>query len=207
MEDYEYNDAKTIDDSSCLDNGKLFCDLIEARRTEVNRGHSKPVSFKNVFGDLSEFTFAETLDLEGLNLCSLEGCPTEIISGDLVVCKNPSLKSLKHIPHVKDSDPMGFVRPTLYLNLSQINLLNTINIDSYSYLHINLTEKEVSSKSIVKAFKDFRKTNGDFKKIKGIAEGDLVTYALDYVELEKIYSIYKKLDFDSDKLDRALELL
>ena len=211
---------RTITATTEIANSKSFGKLAEARRTEVNRGHSKPLSFMDIFGDLSECVFKEYLSIARLNLNSLEGCPRRVESGYFSIGQNPALKNLSHFPEaVEDSifidycDNITTLKEllnlknfnsdeykTLYLNgnsnLVDISALSIELIDSFR--EINISGSPVPAANVVKTTGLKRDKNGDWNFLKTNCKNS---------ELEKLYLIFKKVGFDRKKFDRAIGLL
>jgi len=75
-------------------NGKPFYSVKGERKAEVNGGSSEPLSFIDIFGDLSGYKFSGNLELNGLNLNSLKGIPSELDQDStLYLQNNPNLQS------------------------------------------------------------------------------------------------------------------
>jgi len=197
---------KDIDKNTTLFNGSSF-----EKTTALRSGKSeslKPESFKAIFGDLSSFTYHGNLDLSRLNLNSLEGCPQRIVGGTFTIKKNPNLHNLNHFP---EKLATSF---KLYIGYNLVHCLKKVDINSYknSIIAISgllsvkefvvLTPIQEVYKNIIENLVSFREINGSFEKIQFPGFDHL----FDYSEFEKRYNIYKKVDYNQEKFDRALEL-
>jgi len=193
---------RTITKKAILINNKTFEEIREDRA--FLSGLVPPSSFKDLFGDLSDSIFQGNLDLSGLNLDSLKGCPLNISGGYFCISNNRALKSLDYFPEDIDPD-YG-----LFLDYDALLQLDSLDMNIYKNLHITLFDssthldsKEVS-KNIVKILYESRRINGNFNKV---TWPFFSNFSLDYHKLEIFYSIFEKVGFDREKFDRALELL
>jgi len=196
---------------------KSFKQVEETRRSlfKAQESDLSPISFKEVFGDFSDCVFYGELDLSGLNLNSLEGCPCEVRHGDFHIDSNPSLESLEFFPKKLPSGE------ALIIDLKHLALLATIDPVSYkdiNYLTVNANGQLVGSTDkkhieIVVAMENFVKVRGieafktfvlanflKTKQNKGLQP-------INPKKLEKFYLIYEKVGFDQEKLKRAIELI
>ena len=196
---------RDISKDTTLFNGETFARTVLFRKNDKGR---LPKSFKDIFGDLSDYIFYGSLSLSRLNLNSLEGCPKEIVEGFFGISHNPDLHDLNHFPRrvAKNFD--------LYLDYYLAQHLSRIDISSYKDAKISFSgfiksQKNAGTepvqevyKNIVENFIDFREVNGDFERIQFPGFDHLFNYE----EFEKLYNIFKKVGFDREKFDRALEL-
>ena len=189
-----------VDKNTILFNGETFEKNIILRRTEYNSNCSEPKSFKEIFGDLSDSTYNGTLDLSRLNLNSLEGCPKRILGGDFMININSYLYDLNFFPEKLARNCK------LYLGFHMAPFLKEVSINSYKnsiILFTGLLNSKKKDKLIVENLADFRKANGSFEKLRFSRSNQ----PPDYERLEKLYHIHKKVGFDQEKFERALELL
>jgi len=208
---------REINSTTILDNGETF---ESARQHRLFNSNHKPASFKEVFGDLSDCILTEDLTLTDLNLDSLEGCPAEV-RGYINLDGSPALKNLKGISksttmflsceNLKSLESLegleGFCFEnsdlfdrTLYLSncplLADISALSSVSLKDCSSVIIQATNVHI--KDMILNFSEKRNRVGNFNFLKS-----------DYSEkdLEKIYSIYQKVDFNKEKFERAMFLL
>jgi len=165
-----------------------------------------PASFKDIFGDLSDCVFESDLPLSGLNLSSLEGCPTEIKYGSFDISNNQKLRNLNYFP--KKLDKLY----VLSLGQEQINAISAVPPEQYLNIStINLVVDNVLYEETVMAFSIFKRLNGAFpvlRRIRSSAGPIFVENSpIDQERLEKLYLIYKKTDFNPVKFKRALSLI
>jgi len=189
-------------------NGHItFEDARATRINEVLKINTAPTSFEDLFGDLSDSIFIHGLNLSQLNLNSLKGCPREI-RGAFAIENNLHLKNLSYFP--------GKIAPKystdlLSIDFELISELRKLNINIYKDLIIFVKGKNLQLpknrifKEIVHSFYEYRKLNGSFIDI----SGDFIDpeSIFDLTELEKYYSLYKKVGANKEKFDRALSLL
>jgi len=176
-------------------NGYDFSDTLNDRY----RNSKKPLSFKEVFGDLSDYIFEGYLDLGSLNLTSLEGCPSVIKGEYFAIDRNPNLATLNFFPSKLEID-------MLYLDHHSVEDLKTVNPHIFEGMKFFLSGSQLFNlKYIVLQLEEVRKLNVDFNFIQN---GSFSKEDSDInIELERIYSIYEKVGFDQEKLDRAMELI
>jgi len=196
-----------INENTVLDCGTTFGELRHAySNSEEN---NIPKSFNDIFGDLSGSIFVGTLDLSSLNLNSLKGCPTRVKRGGIDIACNPNLKSLDYFPKKLPKDQAFFIDYDLIPVLSSLDIKDYQNLNIYicykAYLKEALPTMKESLKRVASSLLEFREENGNFDKIHGDIYAPSVK--LNPVEVERYYTIYKKVDFDREKFDRAVELL
>jgi len=184
-----------------LGNGKSFGKLKGNRMNEASEG-AAPCSFKDIFGDLTEYIYKGDLDLSQLNLSSLEGCPQKLKEGYFAIDNNPNLKSLENLPSSSGK---------FYIGYDNIYLFDKIEINKYKHFNIYICDipfqnhnPMVTVKNIIFFFAKFRMLNGDFNKLKNFTF--LSGQELNYVDLEKYYAIYEKVNFNREKFNQVLEL-
>ena len=187
---------------SLLKDYKGFQKLREDRQIKISSADFvKPASFEDIFTNLSNCIFIGDLDLSGLKLSSLKGCPAVVENGHIDISDNEELENLDFFPSQLD-----FSR-SLYVDYYVLQLLKGVSVESYKGCAIAIHDHEFGlsdfekSKNICIALSDLRKVNGDFKNVL------VKNPVMDYAEIEKLYKIYEKVDFNQEKLDRALELL
>jgi len=197
-----------------------FSEIKDQRIEEVKFIASTPKSFIDIFGDLSSREFDDPLELNDLDISSLRGVPTRIV-GRFQIDFAKSLKDLEDCPKavnnffsVEASDNLATLKGItdleistksgdngiLYLGdnpkLTDISDLSQKTLDMCKLIY--LAGSPVLAADIVKVMSLKRKNNGSWSFLDS-----------DHKEskLEKLYLVYEKLDFDSEKFDRALELL
>ena len=184
----------TIGKDTILSNGKTFEETLLSRRKNV----TTPQSFSEVFEDFSDYIFEGVLNLSNLNLCSLEGCPQTFTGSQLAIFGNPNLKNLNFFPKYTPS------LNNIYIDNDTLSIIESLNVEIYknrSLITMSVGKgAAVSEESICLNLFGFRRLNGDFKKVKR------PTLTLDYVKLEKLYAVYKKVGFDRERFNRVLEL-
>jgi len=193
---------RKIDLKSLLKDNKTFLETRSDRQSQMWGGGSvEPASFEEIFGDLSNCSFTGNLDLSSLELNSLKGVPKIIKSGHFSISGNPDLENLDFFPI-----QLAFSK-SLYIDYEMLPLFNSVDINTYKDCMIIISVQEFGlsdlekNRDICVAFSDYRKVNGSFENV-------LIEHpAIDYQGLESLYSVYKKLDFNLEKFDRAIELL
>ena len=200
--------------------------LILERRLTVVSMETEPATFKELFGDHSDTEFSTALDLTMLNLSSLDGC-FAVVNGYMEANQNPalktlegcpeyvfyffqctdcdSLKSLKGIPKIiqKSSKKLDSILSLQQNpNLSDISALTPdliSNMALISFHQLNDTGKsnKVSIADYIELFREKREILGGFK---------FQSSQFSNEQLEKAYQLYKKVNFDKEKLNKALEL-
>jgi len=204
--------TKIITPNSALKSGKTFKEIREERVLE----NKVPKSFAEIFGDLTDFSFAGFLDLDNLNLNSLFGVPMELVWNNDIETNptisldgNPNLNSMKHFPKCMEAGIQ------IYLPKSLAKRINEVDINSYSSVQtifLNTGEDDFNLSEIVISFKNLREATGTFSALisykpldngKASVNGEIDKDS----ELEKLYNLYKKLNFDSMKFRRAVDLI
>ena len=212
---------KTINHSFTLESGAELKEVVKKRYEAIRRGEDIPNSiYSDIFGDLSNYSLDGSIELNGLNVSSLKGVPVYISRSfqidfatdlkDLEGCPRAvghsfsvehcdNLKTLKGISGLEIRTNSGN-SAILYLRhnskLTDISDLNQKTLDMCQLIY--LAGSPVSVVDIVKIMSSKRKNDGSW----GFLNSD---YKIS--ELDRLYFIYKKLDFDHKKFDRALELL
>ena len=204
---------REINKDTIIKNDKTFDTIKWARSDSENKIGA--VSFEELFGDLSNCIFQGNLDLTELNLSSLKGCPQEVEHGYFSISSNSNFKNLDHFPKKLSSGYSLFVdyRSALLLEYVDINIYKNSGLviyeDSKAIMSDIMSDHNYSNefhKSIVISLINFREANGDFSKIEWWGDSQL-SFSWSYSELEKFYEIYKKVDFNQEKFNRAIELL
>jgi len=187
---------KKINKNTILDCGESIDTIVNDRWNS----QEPAISFKDLFGDLSDFIYEGCLELGNLNLNSLEGYP-KVSGGYFSIENNPELKELNFMP--------GFLANvvTLYIDYSQVDIIKNIDIDIYKNLIIRLCGVPISNRDMVLAFSDFRKFNKGFGNIQTFTSKGVTPGPIDYANLEKLYKVYEKVNYDREKFDRAIALL
>ena len=181
---------------------------VNERKNAVANKSAAPVAFEDIFGDLSNYLLIGGLNLEDLNLNSLKGCPKEIQKGFFSILKNPALKTLEHLPKLSPGHLFS-------IDLPQSSQLSFINPDLYKRAIINVNVgkyKFPEDIDMVINFSNYRKATGGWNNISlfqdsEAAKGVFTCKIPNPRSLEYIYSLYKKVAFDKDKLKKLLELL
>jgi len=215
-----------ISKDTILESGRTFEDIRRLRVESNNKSlKADAKSFKELFGDLSSYTFTGELLLGVLNLNSLEGMPREVI-GEVYIDSNPWLKNLKHLSQkivnmlsVACCENLESLKGIGNLNLVTVENGNVGDFANHIFLRKNpnlfdisdLSEETISKcktlfvsqspvllTDLIKLAAQRRSLDGDFSFL----ESD---YSIE--ELERLYSFYEKLGFDQRKFDRALALL
>ena len=187
---------REINENTLLENGEFFYNIAYTRQENNN----KPASFKELFGDLSNFIFEGCLELGNLDLNSLEGCP-KVNGAYFSIENNPDLKELNFMPGFLDNVV------ALYIDYSQVDIIKNIDIDIYKNLTIRLCGVPISNRDMVLAFSDFREFNKEFENIQTFTSNGNTPNPIDYANLEKLYKVYEKVSYDREKFDRAIALL
>ena len=187
------------------ESGETFKILALARQKSKNR--KTPKTFKEIFGDLSDFIFEGTLDLTNLNLSSLEGCPTKILNGNFSTETNPNLKSLKDFPNGFESVDMFYLDYDLFKKLHTLeestkeNLTHGIKLLNVLIDPVLTEESEIITHMLI--INNFATARANIRLI------DL-QYNILKVNQEKVRQqkqIYAKLNCDTEKFIRAMSLL
>jgi len=171
---------------------RTFQELIKSRSNNA----FKPLSFKEVFGDLSNCLFGGPLKLSGLNLTSLEGLPKIHECSELNIYNNKNLKSLDMFFNNLQED---FFSGGLYLEETSIDLLKSLNpVDLASVKKIRLPGKTFKTLFYsFNAIEDIYKIDNSFQRIN--------IYNRD-IDIERAYSLYMKTGKDFKKFERSLKL-
>ena len=221
---------ETSEDYIIKHTGKTFEETATIRRQAIlENQESEPASFKEVFGDLSDSFFEGDLDLSGLDLNSLEGCPFNI-EDSLHIDNNPNLKSLKYVSTVFELEGYFSVDIDLFLaslesHLYIYDVIEEINIyvDNSSQAKIeealiqfsiieNDSDYAFAKDISLKSFFIERKGDktGDFGIMQGYSHSHssaIIRIGLNSGGMERLYNIYQSVGFDRKKFDRTLELL
>ena len=194
---------REINKNTILDSGMSFEDTLLKRSEYINENTAE-TSFENIFGDLSDCVFIGDLHLTFLGINSLKGIPCEVRNGNFIILGNENLKSLDYFPEkLTAGKKFGLNFPIS--KESKAPSLRDLNIDIYKDLNIVIYQRKgFLSKDFILDFQEFRAIQGDFQKIHFIGSKLL---KFNEVDLEKLYQIFKKTNFDKVKFDRALELL
>jgi len=218
---------RKIDPAKDLKNGKSLNDIIVERHNKIlaaTTGVSAEdsLSFKEVFGDLSDCEIQGSLDLSLLNLNSLEGCP-KVVLGHFNCDNNRYLKNLKGCPvsvmnyfscefnselisleGLEDLEIRHGESPPRSLHLSSnkslidLDFLSEKTIRNISLLHIEDSNERLSSFDLVILTREKREKDGNYHFLQTeFAEKDF----------EKLYKIYKKLHFNKKKFLKVKELI
>jgi len=215
---------RRIDKNTILDCEKSFEEVRLSRvGTNNNNKESNAKSFEKLFGDLSNCIFVGELSLSDLNLNSLKGMPREV-TGAVHINLNPWLKNLEYlsceiadilsVEHCLALESLKGIenlhiksRPEVDFFYNHIFLKNNPKLVDISYLsedtvsNLNLLSLSNSPATLPEIVKTIAKKQAPLENL------DFLASDFPEKELEKIYSIYEKLDFDSEKFDRAIELL
>jgi len=188
---------REIRNETVIRESKTFKDIENARRNIVSEEDSKqdeePCSFEDIFGDLSNTCFIGHLNLSGLNLNSLKGCPQKISQGSFQCHSNWNLDSLNHFP--KELTPnqnvlfcftsvnsVKNINPEIFKDTSELNMLST---------YLTIFETVYISSSM-------RKTLGNFSKIETDYNSE---------DLERFYQIFEKVNFNLENFTKCAVLL
>jgi len=220
-----------INKSTILSNGQTFEKILHDRKEQA---FTSPKPFVEIFGDLSNKIFKESLDLSGLNLRSLKGCPSEVFSGYFGVDNNPNLKSLDYAPSIIDQNDYIHVDSHLFIDmiLKYKEFLKSPEVEAFCYIQKSTKEKfEDLILDIISLSKgDFRQESCPWlsSRLNFIdsslysSDKSLFDSSIDPVEIygdskiiklykdgeiEKLYRLFKRLGGSREKLNRALELL
>ena len=198
---------KEINSNTMLKNGKKFWEVSNIRWLNEESAWP-PQSFQEIFGDLSDCVFVGDLDLSNIGLNSLQGCPQKVKGGNFQISRNFDLKSLDYFPTEITKDFK------IAIDFDLIYKLKDLDISIYRDLGINIfygayydkkISKEEVFKKIAHTLSEYRGANGSFNRVFGKSVNPDIS--LDYIEIERFYRIYKKLDFDLEKFNRAVALL
>ena len=194
---------REITEFSKIKNHKTFADIIESR---INL-ESSSVSFEDLFGDLSNCSFQGCLNLTNLNLNSLKGCPKEVSGGFLSIEYNPNLESLDFFPQKLCGGVLGMDFYIDFHAIGEVEKISAIIKNLNTIICFN-NKENFSEIDIALSFFDLRfvKGNYNFLSARNKELGDFEK-KLDYDTLERIYDLYRKLDYDKEKLIRVLKLL
>ena len=205
--------------TTIIKKSKTFIELRDMRRKELlNLKDLAACSFKDIFGNLSESAFSGSLDLEGLNLNSLEGLPAAASDSNWAsIAGNPSLKTICNLPVFDGGKNKNFSTLRLYVDLDfNISCEDSLKLILETFGFIAIEPKGVNSledrKIIVELLKKFawiRRLSGSFDRVLFFLDNDEVPADIKRVksDLTKFYSLYEKVDFDNIKFDRLLKLL
>jgi len=170
-----------------------------------------PASFMDIFGDLTDNLFTGDLDLNGLNLTSLEGCPKKVINGHIFVSNNPKLKNLDHFPEFIS------VGKFIMIDYNLIESSTTLNKSIYmsclnfffklsNFDNNNVHSDFIAAKTILnlgELIKDNYLTRG---KIKFLSQ-NLNVSNIDVTALNHAYNLFEKVGFSTQKFENLIKLL
>ena len=193
-----------IQSGSILENGLSF----SATMAERSKDLTEPKSFKDIFGDLSEAAFIGDLNLAGINLCSLEGCPYSVLGGFFAIEDNLNLESLDYFPRA-----LADAR-SLFINVDHIKFFENPHIETIikiSRVIICLNKEQTIVKVLPELtpwLKEFQDRDTDFLKrvhIYSTLMSPLRQFDSDL--LERSHKVYCKVGGDQGKFLNAVELL
>ena len=193
---------KVLKETSIIKDEKTFFDIVIDRASD----NEDDKSFKEIFGDLSDFDFSGDLRLAGLNLNSLSGCPHSVSNGYFSIDDNPKLHSLEYFPRIFASDQSHSV----YIDSQCVKEFANIPIGYYKHsrdICIRATaECHPEDLDLVLSFLKFRGIREDFYSICAFNKDQDGDFSLDYDRLEFLYNTYEKVGFSAEKLKRFVEL-
>jgi len=197
--------SRQISNNTIVKGIKTFEDIVKER--EAEEAGSSPISFKELFGDLSDCTFSGHLDLSYLNLNSLEGCPRKVINGNFSIENNPNLKSLKSLPTEFKNVSQFYLNYSLFKKLYKLDTTTKENIAH----GIDLVAPFIDSSSVDSAevimnmliVNNFATTQTKVKLLTLIYNN----FKVDQEKVRQQKRIYSKLNYDTEKFIRAISLL
>jgi len=193
---------REIDENTIIKNGKSFNQL---KAIALRASSPLEASFEEVFGDLSDTRFCGTFALDELDLISLKGCPAEVISrakGRYISTQgNPSLTDLSYFPDV--SNYIG----TIFLSSHQLfseTRISKNNLEKTQHISLDWTI-DFTAVDLVHFFLQLGEIPYGFSKIQRAFLPSGKSFEVE--NLYQIYNIYKKVNFDREKLNRTLALI
>ena len=202
-----------IDNDTIIKNGKTFHELAEQRRAFLKKHgttEENSLSFEEIFDDLSRFFFSVSMSLNLLNLSNLKGAPDSFTGSYISLEDNPYLKDISDIP---DSP----FQVTLYLDIENSELFCQImedRIKNFNRIQLSSNSKELNSSALNS---DIVALVDNFSSLKDIIENgfEKLYYLVpnkgyqkfNYAYMDRIYSLLRKLNFNKNKLKRALDLI
>ena len=201
---------REIHDQTILENGKTFVKTLSDRVNSAEN-NPDPLSFEEIFGNLSDCIFKGGLNLDHLRLNSLKGCPSKI-EGWFSLWNLPFLKTLDFFPEEISSGH------NLFVDFHHIPAMRHVDFKKYEgvgeiYVNtedIDFTPDRDFTISLASSFLEFRRSRGSFCNVFVSLDNDSDTrdyLDLDFGQMELIYELYEKVGFNQVKLDRALALL
>ena len=194
---------REITEQSVIKGNQTFQEIMTKRVTDS----AEPKSFEQIFGDLSDCAFVGALNLGGINLNSLKGCPREI-RGHVVFLSidfNPELKSLNYMPKKFQE---GFY---LLIDSSLTKFLNYLPSESFENIDKIYCGGDyiMSNIDIVVNFSKLREVKGDFKVVSRAYTDEIVgrSDSINYEELERLNKLYLSVGKNPEKLKRLLFLM
>ena len=194
---------RKITNKTQLKNGKTFPELLAVYMDKP--ASTAKESFKDIFGDLSDATYIGDLDLREFGVTSLEGCTKEV-SGNFLIFDYGALKSLKGFPkiahgsHIQLNNQASFlfkdIDSELYKNAS------TLYCDCYDLTPVDIVLNFSNWRKVKGSFKDLQRFRYRITPVDAEESSDF-----DYEELERLWRLYKNLNFNSTKLKRATTLI
>ena len=208
--------------------GETFSAIKDRRKKEVYTGNSKPLSFKDLFGDHTEKNFFGTLNLEGLNLNSLTGAPSEVVNGGVLLADNPELTVFS--PIILGGSMVGSFNMTVdtCLLFSILDFYKGQAAHRTPNIICNCLDPELDKledliiEIVLGYFQDCKIENTQLLNIEFIyldkevlkliylistySDSKIVSlYSL--ADFKKFNDLYSKVGFDKEKLKRAAKLL
>jgi len=191
-----------IDSNKMLDNGKTIKETMALRRENILSGEIKlNSSFEEVFGDLSNYSFNGSLNLDFLNIDSLKGCPKFVHGSYFAISSNEKYRDFEGFPELTSENCHIYIAE---------NHVSRFSVDYQLYERVKLVlikdtiGNMFSDIDLVVSFSGLRKKEGSFEKIRVDSDKNS---GLDYHSLEKIFAIYRNLNFDEEKLRKFAELV
>ena len=206
--------------ATLLKANKTFTAIRSQRSTALKFQKDTPAtSFKDLFGDLSNYSVDGDINLKNLKLSSLEGFP-KLVVGHIELDGNIDIQSLENLTinasfslsanscnqleslsSIHNSDINRVYKP-YYLSFNDCSSLKDISMLEHGVLdnckELSLINTSVSLLDIIKATREKRISDNNFSFLKSnYSEKDL----------ERAYSIYEKLDFCFGKFQRAMTLV
>ena len=203
---------KTITSTTLLESGKLFESVRVARQHAcLSKNPPPPTSFREIFGDLSDCHFEKYLNLDNLNLNSLEGSPKSYDGSFLAILNNPELKNLKDLPIPKDShDRKIYVDFDMNYSDSHNDLEYLLSEHHNFCIVFSDTGDKLGHLNIefllILNFFWIRHFNGSFAAY-APQDSDFKDIAFNAEAAENYYQIFKKVNFDRNKFVKVFSLL
>ena len=178
-------------------NGKPFYSIKDERQAKVNGGNSEPLSFVDIFGDLSGYKFSGNLDMTGLNLSSLKGAPLKMASCEVFIHGNPNLKkcSDNNLFLLEGSSHLDYAFVQGFVDLGEQKTDKVKSIMVYNS-NIDTAERQrevLATLFIVSQIFDCSIKMNDLPVDAGV--------------VNDIKDLYEKVDYDKDKLLKVVSLL